>query len=571
VPKRVLIAALKRVQRVLGIAPSLWLSILPLIIVTKEWRSFMPRARLGLGRRRARRKPAGPALRFVFVRFSLVYLEQMLEKRKIRHETTKHMVVGILAAAGHHFMSSGRLPLAEHCFDLITKYLPANSWRAIDYLRALAIAQFMQGKVPEAHAAIERVGLAKKFILARGRTATRITNLGNTWFVAIGHVAMIDFLLKQQKLGWGHADAEIVFTHDLTNIAGKSLVEEFVALGMVCKVRGGIGEYYNVKRSNDETDWELLSDDERRMVVHEFWEYEFPGGEVLFYSHAAARIQQRWEAERRQPLLKFSDAQCQMRELLLARMGIPRNAWFVCLHVRESGFHGKWNKIYPSARDANVDDYDLAVSTITERGGWVIRMGDTTMKPMRPRPMVVDYAHSNLKSELTDIVLASSCRFFLGTNSGFATVPGIYGVPCVLTNWVPISLPLWFGRDLMIPKLFWDKKEGRFLTFEEMFASTIGAIQNFYDFPENLEVKDNTPEEINDVVIEMLSATAQGGVKSTCDESLQNRYFATAIAHGSYKGSRIGDSFLRKYEGLLTRSTSYLSDSQNKKTRALIW
>jgi len=178
-------------------------------------------------------------------------------------------------------------------------------------------------------------------------------------------------------------------------------------------------------------------------------------------------------------------------------------------------------------------------------------MGDRTMTPLPKMHHVVDYAHSAFKCEIGDIVLPASARFLLGTNSGFATIPGIYGIPNVLTNWVPVALPLWFGRDLMIPKLFRDTLEQKYVSFHEMFSTRLGALQNTFDFPEHIEIVANTPAEIVEVVVEMMDRLAGKRTYTPEDTALQDRYFELAIEHGSYRGSRIGREFLSRYADLL--------------------
>jgi len=62
---------------------------------------------------------------------------------------------------------------------------------------------------------------------------------------------------------------------------------------------------------------------------------------------------------------------------------------------------------------------------------------------------------------------------------------------------------------------------------------------------------DNTAEEINDLVLEMLESI-EGTIKYTKeDEYLQQQFHKQAVAHGIYRGSRLGQAFLRKYAYLL--------------------
>ncbi|MEG3842547.1 hypothetical protein, partial [Microcoleus sp. herbarium14] len=68
---------------------------------------------------------------------------------------------------------------------------------------------------------------------------------------------------------------------------------------------------------------------------------------------------------------------------------------------------------------------------------------------------------------------------------------------------------------------------------------------------------DNTPEEINDLVLEMLDRL-EGRVQYTeKDEVLQQQFNSLPTPYGSYPAnSRIGRSFLQKYGNLRLAKTS---------------
>ena len=289
-------------------------------------------------------------------------------------------------------------------------------------------------------------------------------------------------------------------------------------------------------------------------MTDDFWEFEFPDGEVWGYTHAADKIQKDWERQGRAPLLSVTDGERKFIDRALSLLGLPEGAWYVCLHVREPGFHKGWNTLYPSMRDANIDDYLPAIDLIVKNGGWVIRMGDPSMKPLPPIPGVIDYAHSTLKTPRADILIPLGCRFFLGTNSGIATIPAIYGVRCVFSNWLPIGLPLWPSQDLMMPKLFWDEKQARFLSLEETLASGLAFIQNWSDLPQGITLRDNTPEEILDITAEALGMAPE--LPSEGLDDVRASYRKTAARHASYAGSTLAASFIRRYRMLFDSNSS---------------
>src|SRR3990167_5776489 len=183
-------------------------------------------------------------------------------------------------------------------------------------------------------------------------------------------------------------------------------------------------------------------------------------------------IQKRYHG--RPPVLSLTDFDLRRGRIELQKLGVPENAWFVCVHCREGGQLGL--KQGQTHRDVDVSNYFLAMEEVTRRGGWVIRVGDAAMKPILSMKNVIDYAHLSIKSDWMDVFLCASCTFFLGSNSGLSHLANVFGVASVITNIAgPVSMVLPYGpRDLGIPKLIYSSKEKRYLGFQEILCSSIG-------------------------------------------------------------------------------------------------
>jgi putative glycosyltransferase (TIGR04372 family) len=123
-------------------------------------------------------------------------------------------------------------------------------------------------------------------------------------------------------------------------------------------------------------------------------------------------------------------------EKMLRDMGIESGDWFACLHVRESS---TWND-HDSVRDWNILSYIKLIQSVTSRGGWVIRMGDASMTPLPQMDGVIDYALSPWKTPSMDLFLLSSCRVYIGTQSGILETASLFDVPRLITNVVE---PMW--------------------------------------------------------------------------------------------------------------------------------
>ncbi len=271
-------------------------------------------------------------------------------------------------------------------------------------------------------------------------------------------------------------------------------------------------------------------------------------------------IREQWIQDKRPPILTLSDEDCERGWQCLKSLGMRQGDWFVCLHVRERGWKDH-NSSAEDFRNADISTYKLAIKAVTDAGGWVVRMGDATMKPLPKMPRVIDYAHSDVKSDWMDVFLCAQCRFFIGTSSGLFTFAMAFGTPVVMTNLLPTCGAYYLtSNDLFIPRICKFKEKNRFLNFAELFSPSMGtaAVQCIYDF-KKIEIIENSEEEIKDLVEEMLER-CNGRLKySEEDEELQGCFQSMTLDCGKGYGeenavvnARIGQGFLRKYAALLS-------------------
>ena len=463
------------------------------------------------------------------------------------------------------FLRVGRLDLATLAFDLVcskmrnTSLLPREG--LIDLYREAGTAEFLYGKNDKANYYWQLAGQIRKTIY-KPSTPRTYRILGNTWFAAIGHVAYLDYYIKFMHL-YTKGDYHVVALNYQHLACADDFLAQFSKLGITLLKDDELeGDYNKWAIRNNALPWTQLSPTEKAGLTDEFWEWEFPDNQILSCVHVTNRIQKRWEKEKLPPLLSIDNTEKAWLGNFLLSLGLPAGAWYVCLHVRESGFHGKWNKVYPSMRDGNIDDYTLAINEIVNAGGWVIRMGDLTMKPLPPMFHVIDYIQSSLRDSVADRLISASCKFFLGTNSGLNMVPIIYGIPCALTNWVPIGWPLWPKQDLMIAKLFLNKNTNQILTIEEVFEQGLAFIQNRADLPSHIELINNTPEEIRDLTLEMLSRFSRvnyplGNTKNDFD--VHEGYAQLAAKYNTYAGSQFAKTFVDRHPDFFAPCKQYIT------------
>lgn len=261
-------------------------------------------------------------------------------------------------------------------------------------------------------------------------------------------------------------------------------------------------------------------------------------------------IQRRFHG--RPPLLKLTGPDLERGWKLLKNIGMPENAWFVCIHCREDSYLGDVDQ---SNRNCDINNYLPAIESIVKKGGWVIRVGDPAMKAISSMEHVIDYVHLEIKSDWMDIFLLASCRFFLGSHSGLCTVSTVFGVPSAVANFVPIGAALSYGaHDIGIPKLLWSVGKNRYLTFREAFDSPVSNYRFDSSYCKaGVRPVENFPEDITSLATEMMDRTHNRASYTDEDELLQKRFKSLMKpGHYSYGAvSRIGRDFLRKYAYML--------------------
>ena len=158
---------------------------------------------------------------------------------------------------------------------------------------------------------------------------------------------------------------------------------------------------------------------------------------------------------------------------ILKKFGLPDDAKFVCLLVRDSGYldrnkkyesHERWS--YHSYRDGDIDKYVLAAEELARRGYYVFRMGVNVSKPLKSsNPKVIDYANSKIRSEFMDIYLGAKCSFGITTGTGFDEIPRIFRKPIVWV-YVPLGYIITNNeKDLIITKHHINKKNNFWINY----------------------------------------------------------------------------------------------------------
>jgi putative glycosyltransferase (TIGR04372 family) len=411
-----------------------------------------------------------------------------LRSAKQRAAKFRRMVseIGLLATARRaRDAIAFRLARAQHLTDrgqfaeaiAMLERKVATRPREPDLYFALGAAHHMRGCLGDAVGVWSRGAQVQAERAREAGLSTDTRYLGTMFTRMIGHTAYFDTFAKRKILGL--APEKYVVLADRSNIGNAAYVECW-------RTHFDVIDDPDVIRKMAPTT-RLLEDYPTVLSVDGNWR---------FIHDAAVEVETRWRDAGRAPLLTLSDEQRRRARRELEAMGLPSDSWFVCLHVREG--------VGASRRDGNIADYLPAVRSITQAGGWVVRIGDPSMTKMSDIPNVIDCAHKPRRDWL-DVYALGAARFMIGTNSGPVFVAGTFGVPALLSNWAPIGIKSLYHNTITLPKRLWWRKHNRFLTAVEENAEPFCAAE-WTQLLDQQQVRqiENSPEEIMAGVDEMM-------------------------------------------------------------------
>ena len=208
--------------------------------------------------------------------------------------------------------------------------------------------------------------------------------------------------------------------------------------------------------------------------------------------------------------LSFTEAEEARGEKEIQQLGIPLDSPFICFHNRDSVFldaaldNFDWK--YHNYRDSSIQNYLNAAEEMARRGCYAVRLGAKVKDKVKSvNPKVIKYACNGMRSDFLDIYLSAKCRFILCSDTGISLPAEVFKRPLVFVNWtMPLRVPVYIDHCLVIFKKFYLKNENRFMTFSEIMNLEFGGRDTNRIFTSlNLELIENTPEEISAVTIEM--------------------------------------------------------------------
>jgi putative glycosyltransferase (TIGR04372 family) len=388
------------------------------------------------------------------------------------------------------------------------------------------------GRYSEAMALFSRANALRAARVKKlGADKISIRYLDPIWLAAFGHLAQLQYIIKLNILENRRKEDTVLYIPPDIQIANRFMLEQW-------------RPYITITDDEQKLPLPLTT---LRSLTFDFYAPALSDGSTVYYWDAASRVNRQWLAESRGPLLKIP-ADIEKRGFeALASVGIQPGAWFVALHVREPGSKKHHIDLH-NVLNSDISDYLAAITEITNRGGWVIRMGDPSMKPLPTLPNVLDYCHSTLRADWMDVFLLAKSRFFLGTSSGPTYVTAAYGVPSVLTNWWPYAQRPWDEKSIFLPKLYRRLRDRIPLTLSVALSEPFGYCNSVDHLTtaEGVTVENNTSGDIRDAAIEMIERLDGTAQYDSTDISLRERAEAIFEIGGAHGFGTLARDYLRR-------------------------
>jgi putative glycosyltransferase (TIGR04372 family) len=408
------------------------------------------------------------------------------------------------------------------------------SLEAMDRIRLRA--ELLVGIVGDEAGFIRLLGarrmIQNDLIKCLGLSDAPVRYMSNYWVRKIGHIGQIEFYFKPLTLGLIPPHRLIVLCSEPGEVANLCLL-------------GYWKKYIEVIIDSAVAAQREL---EARILDVDIHLFERADRAVPYFYHkqAAALAWQQWTSEQRPPLFSLDPDHARRGWESLDKAGMPKGAWFVALHIRESGFAG--DKVSP--RNALIDSYMPAIRAVIARGGFVVRLGDSGMTPLSALPGLLDYPHTDLKSDWMDVFLMAACRFFVGVASGPASIPPLFGVPCVYTNWMPMADFPYNADAILVHKAHRDRSTNEKAPYSRFVA--ICSDHGHAIDAANLRLEENTPDEIHDAVCEMLDRLDGNLADDQDNERRQARFRALAAMRTGIGRPTLGRRFLESNADILS-------------------
>ena len=245
------------------------------------------------------------------------------------------------------------------------------------------------------------------------------------------------------------------------------------------------------------------------------------------------------------PLISFNTDEIANGNNFLQRNGIGPKDKFICIHSRSSSYR---NESFTSVRNSSINNFELSCNFLISKGFKIIRVGRDEKLPFIVKSkFVFDYAVNENQNDFLDFFIISKCTFFLGGDSGLATLAKVFRKPVMIHNILNLRDIIHYVGDsekIILPKKIWSKKNKKFLHFNETLKNNYNQIRDIDIKNKDLELVENSNQEILDAVKEMFEIVVDKKILNQ-DQSNFFKYYEKMYPNPLVKKVKISPEFYK--------------------------
>ena len=232
---------------------------------------------------------------------------------------------------------------------------------------------------------------------------------------------------------------------------------------------------------------------------------------IPYFSIRSKEIEKVWNNYK--PSISLNEDQINYCEKKINEFGLDfKENRFVCLFNRDdtylinSGKKTNRSWYYVSHHSYNINKFALTADKLGQKKIYLFRMGKTSKKDSNiTNKFFIDYANSELRSDLMDIYLASNCVFGMGGGTGSKGVALVFRRPLLHLISDIHEFRTYQENNLLLSKRYYSKNKKRCLTLQEILNYKHGTLSSREQLDnENIEMIDCSEQELADASMEMI-------------------------------------------------------------------
>lgn len=220
---------------------------------------------------------------------------------------------------------------------------------------------------------------------------------------------------------------------------------------------------------------------------------------------------------------------------LLRNLQIPRGASWACIHNRDAKYLGEIfpnsNFRYHDYRNFSVESFKATATDLKNCGYYVIRIGNIVEEKISfQSDKVIDLHDTGYDTDFADIYLLAKCSLYIGSDSGVACIPKIFGAPVSYINYSLTQLYAMVDQNSyktpFITKHLWCKNKLRLISLKEIFELGLEGATESSDFERvGIVPISNTQEEVQALTSECVQRINGTWLCTSEDIELQMKFW----------------------------------------------